>query len=150
MDYTDQYARIMQKMLADNAAAAEAVVAGARAEREAAAGEWQAARNQWQENEQNAAQILQDYTDKYRAQFEKYLREAITEKIAEHMLKKGKSVEFVMALLSLPARLMQTTVNTKLPLAERDLILEFMGMQTVADQAPGHRYRISHNSIVLY
>ncbi len=111
MEYSDEYARIMQKMLADNAAAAEAVVAGARAEQTAAAAELQAARKQLADNEQNAAQILEEYTKQQRAGLEKHIHTEILEEMAEKLLKKGESVSTVTALLDMAERLVQSVVK---------------------------------------
>ena len=72
----------MQQMLADNAAAAEAVIAGARGEQMAAAAALQAARQQLAENERDAVQILQDYTTKHRARLKENLRKEMAEEIA--------------------------------------------------------------------
>ena len=171
----------------------------------------EATRKQLVENELNTAKILQDYTAKSRAQFEKYIREEVKEKIGEHLLQQGESAEIVMALLDVPARFVESMVrrlgqqkvgsanawlrydeqegrngyvilhhgksvnrfayelggtkalavieiptasqwelHTGLPLAERELILEFVGTQMVADQAPGYKYRIGNDSIVIY
>ncbi len=91
----------MQQMLADNAAAAEAVIAGARGEQMAAAAALQAARQQLAENERDAVQILQDYTTKHRARLKENLRKEMAEEIAERLLEKGEPVHVVAALLEL-------------------------------------------------
>ncbi len=44
----------------------------------------------------------------------------------------------------------QWEAHTKLPLAQREAILHFIGKRTVADKAPGYRYRIDANSITIY
>lgn len=210
MEYPNEYTQIMQKMLADNAAAAETVVAGARAGQQAAAAELQAARNQLADNEQNAAQMLKEYTKQQRAQLEKHLHTEILEEMAGKLLKKGESVSTVTALLDMAERLVQRVFKrlglrpvgsanawleydeegrsgyvilhhgktvyrfsyefgggstlaiidipaashweayTGLPLADREAILEFIGLQVVADKAPGHRYRIDPDALVIY
>ncbi|MFM9951574.1 MAG: hypothetical protein ACKV1O_26810 [Saprospiraceae bacterium] len=40
--------------------------------------------------------------------------------------------------------------HTKIPLAQRDQILNFIGQRAIADKAPGYRYRIEATSIVIY
>ncbi|MEO6037105.1 MAG: hypothetical protein ABIQ93_01750 [Saprospiraceae bacterium] len=101
MEYPDEYAQIMEKMLADNAVAAEAVVAGARTEQLAAAAELQMALQALQETEENAAQILQDYTDQHRARLEMDLREDLLKALALQLLQKGEAVSTVADLLEI-------------------------------------------------
>ncbi len=205
-----EYTQIMQKMLTNNSAAAEAIVAGARAEQIAAAAELQETRRQLTEMEQNKVQILQEYTTQLRAQLENYIRLEILEEMAEKLLKKGESLSVVGTLLGLAERVMQSvfrhsglqqvgsanawleyeedgrsgsvifhhgkTTNrfyyefggdttlviidiptaaqwetrTGLPLAERELILDFIGKKVVADKAPGYSYRVENSAIVIY
>jgi len=40
--------------------------------------------------------------------------------------------------------------HTKIPLAQRDQILNFIGQRAIADKAPGHRYRVEPTSIVIF
>lgn len=44
----------------------------------------------------------------------------------------------------------QWEAQTQLPLSLRMEVLQFIGRQAVAQHAPGHRYRIEFNSIVIY
>ena len=111
MEYPDEYAQIMEKMLADNAVAAEAVVAGARTEQLAAASELQGAREQLQETEQNAANILRDYTNQHRERMEKDLRDDLLKEIAGQLLQKGESVSAVADLLEIGEGLVRETAR---------------------------------------
>ncbi|NUO01432.1 MAG: hypothetical protein HUU01_12555 [Saprospiraceae bacterium] len=40
--------------------------------------------------------------------------------------------------------------HTKIPLADRDEVLNFIGRRAIADKAPGYRYRIEATSVVIY
>ena len=54
-----------------------------------------------------------------------------------------------MVIITIPTA-SQWAAHTGLPLEEREAILEFIGLQVVADKAPGHRYRIDHDALVIY
>ncbi len=210
MEYADEYTRIMQKMLADNTAAAEAVLAGARSAQKAAADALQSAREQLRETEENAPQLLQEFTDRHRARLEKEMADDVKRKLAEQLLYHRESVQTVAVLMDLPEKFVQELAKrqgrrkvgsadtwleydesgrsgyvilnrdkiavrfsyefaggnalavidvptaghweaaTQLPAAERDILLDFVGAQVVADRAPGYQYRVDMDTIVIF
>jgi hypothetical protein len=213
---SDDIAAIMQKMLADNAAAAEAVVAGARTERNVAAAERADARQALLDAQKNADKLSAGFYKEYYSRLEKDLGESLTRNFAARLLRIGKSPGEVAALLDAPDPLIaevarsvgfvpvklagtieattaratyedqgrggylqlywgqhtcrfwfeaaahpalllveipreeQWEAQTSIPLAQRPHVLQFMAERMVADQMPGHRYRIEVNSIVIF
>lgn len=102
MEQPDDIAAIMQKMLADNAAAAEAVVAGARTERNVAAAERADARQALLDAQKNADKLSAGFYKEYYSRLEKDLGESLTRNFAARLLRIGKSPNEVAALLDAP------------------------------------------------
>jgi len=102
MEQSEELAAVMRQMLADNAAAAEAVVAGARTEREKAAGERVAAHQALLDAQTNAETLAADFFNEHHARIEKDIRKSLTRDFADRLLRAGISVGETAALLDAP------------------------------------------------
>lgn len=225
--HSDELRQAMQKMLDDNAKAAEAVVAGAQKARAEAAADREAARQDLLETTQNAEALYATFFREHWDQIEKGLYTRINRDLASTLLFVGTPLDQVATLLNMPeadvlelavqfghiepksekffflepevkwhkmntsyARVTyedqgrggnvifqlgsitcrfwyefgggttlvfidvpaeaQWEAHTKIPLADRDQVLNFIGQRAIADKAPGYRYRIEATSIVIY
>ncbi len=212
--------QIMQQMLAQNAAAAEAVTAGAQAAFDEAAAQHVGAQAALREMELNKATIAAEFYDLHRAHIEKDLRQNIVTELTRRLLPASGSSSEVAELLEVPdgfviaiARELGMTAwegdsgaqqpshqnyvwityenqgrggtvvfhlgktvcrfwfeiagagalviietpkeahweaQTGLSLAQRPRVLDYIGQQFVTDQAPGYKFRIEPDSIVIY
>lgn len=212
--------QIMQQMLAQNAVAAEAVIAGAQAGFDEAAAQHAAARVALREMELNKEAIAAEFYDKHRAHIEKDLWQNIVTELTRRLLPASGSSSEVAELLEVPdgfvigiAKELGMTAwesdssgqqslhenyvwvtyenqgrggtivfhlgktvcrfwfemagagalvlieapkeahweaQTGLPLAQRQRVLDYIGQQFVKDQAPGYKFRIEPDSIVIY
>lgn len=99
MEQSAEVIAAMRQMLAQNAAAAEAVVAGARAEREKAAAERAAARQELLDTQKNSDSIYADFLEKQRVLVRKDVWKSCAQDFAERLLKQAVSVEETAELL---------------------------------------------------
>jgi len=107
MEPTDDIAVLLRQMLADNAAAAGNVVAGARAEREAAAAERAAARQALLETEQHAETISATFYHQHLTRLEKDIQERLLREYADRLLWYGLPPSEVAALLDAPDQMVE-------------------------------------------
>lgn len=98
----DDIKKMMQQMLADNVAAAEAVVSNARTEREKIAGERAAAHEALMAAERDAQAIYDRLTEQHRQRIAKDLQSDLEKTIAKRLLRAGKPVGEIAALLNAP------------------------------------------------
>jgi len=103
----DDLAKIMQQALAENEAAAQNLVAGARVEREAAAAERAAARVALIDTEHNAGKLYADFVEKHRSRIARSLQLEIAGLFAQRLLLAGESIAEAAALLDLPDGMVQ-------------------------------------------
>ncbi len=99
--------KIMQQALAQNEAAAQHLVAGARAEREAAAAERAAAQEILLQTERNETALYAGFVEKHRSRIRQDLNDAAVRMFAERLILAGEPVSEVAALLDLPDGLVQ-------------------------------------------
>jgi len=102
MEQSPEVIAAMRQMLADNAAAAEAVVAGARAERESAAAERAAAHEALLDARQKTETLATDFSKKHYALLENDIRKNLTRDFADRLLRAGISVGETAQLLDAP------------------------------------------------
>ena len=102
MEQSPEVIAAMRQMLADNARAAETVVATARAEREKVIGERAAARQALLDTQQKSEQIAADFYREHHDRIEKDIRQMLTRDFAERLLHAGASVNTVVELLHAP------------------------------------------------
>ncbi|MBL7798796.1 MAG: hypothetical protein JNJ90_20025 [Saprospiraceae bacterium] len=99
MKQSDELEAAMRQMLAQNAAAAEAVVAGARAEREVAGAERTTARQELLDTQKNSASIYATFLEEHRVLVRNDVWKKCAQTFAENLLKRGVSVEETAELL---------------------------------------------------
>lgn len=102
MQSSDDLQVIMQRMLADNAAAAKNVVSVALTEREAAAADRAAAGQALQDAQQQSKRLAAAFRKKHLSRVEADLREQLERQYAERLLRNGLSPSEVAALLDMP------------------------------------------------
>lgn len=102
MEQSPEVIAVMRQMLADNARAAENVVATARAEREKVIGERAAARQALLDTQQKSEQIAADFYREHHDRIEKDIREMLTRDFADRLLRAGATVNQVVELLDAP------------------------------------------------
>jgi len=98
----DDIKKMMQQMLTDNAAAAEAVVSNARAEREQVAAERAAAQEALLAAERDAQAMYDRLREQHRQRISKDLQSDLEKTIAERLLRAGEPVGEIAALLDVP------------------------------------------------
>ena len=101
--HAGEYAAVMQKMLAENEQAAEAVRTAGRQELSAALVEREAARAYRQEIESGRERYLAEYTEQHRQELLSQMRSAMRETLAQELLEADE--DDVEGLLDLPERL---------------------------------------------
>jgi len=102
MEQSAEVIAAMRQMLAENARAAEAVVAGARAEREAAATERAAARRELLSAEQKKEALAADFYQNHHEHLKKDIRKNLTRDFADRLLRAGIPMSTVAELLDAP------------------------------------------------
>ncbi|MFN0014721.1 MAG: hypothetical protein ACKVU2_09255 [Saprospiraceae bacterium] len=112
MEQSEEVAAAMRQMLAQNAAAAEAVTAGARSEFELAAAKRVAARQALLEAQKNTEKIRSDFFKEHEAWLEADARKQTTCKFAERLLRASVLISDVAALLDAPDGLVAEVAQT--------------------------------------